>query len=557
MATIAGIKIDLELLTAKFNRQVKQATGGLSGIKKGAAGVTSALTGLVPVAGVTGLAFMVKQSLNAQEELLNLNKRLGVSVEGLSKLQYAAEQTGVSSNTLNMGLQRMTRRVSEAANGTGEAVKALAELSVTAVELNKLAPERQFAILADAIEEVESPADKVRLAMKLFDSEGVSLLQTLEGGSDALARYGEEADALGVTVNELAAVQAKAANDAFTRMGGATQGLANALSIALGPALVNAANFLATSIPNAVKYAKEAFEDLAAAVYGPAVGDIDRINEQMAAAARHLEGLNSKREALANPGNAFLVDIEETKQEIAELQKLLDLTNEFGPDSSPVKAGAVQTMADYNAELELANLRLQEIQITAERLNGDDLLQPIKIDAKRKDHKQVETEEKTHLERIAAINVQGSRQLTAATQAAGIAQATIDGYGAIQKAWASAPFPANLGAVALTTAETFANIAAMRAVSYEGGGSTGAAVRAGGLDGKGGFMAMVHPRETIADNYKGAAGAISNNVTIRLEGEFSERSRREIYAMIREGALQNALNGVQVQAGARPVFSPV
>ena len=46
--------------------------------------------------------------------------------------------------------------------------------------------------------------------------------------------------------------------------------------------------------------------------------------------------------------------------------------------------------------------------------------------------------------------------------------------------------------------------AAVDALSdFDGGGFTGTGVRAGGLDGKGGFMAMVHPNETVIDHTKG------------------------------------------------------
>lgn len=39
-------------------------------------------------------------------------------------------------------------------------------------------------------------------------------------------------------------------------------------------------------------------------------------------------------------------------------------------------------------------------------------------------------------------------------------------------------------------------------LSFDGGGSTGSGPRSGGLDGKGGFLAMVHPNETIIDHEK-------------------------------------------------------
>lgn len=48
-----------------------------------------------------------------------------------------------------------------------------------------------------------------------------------------------------------------------------------------------------------------------------------------------------------------------------------------------------------------------------------------------------------------------------------------------------------------------------QARTFAGGGYTGNGARAGGLDGKGGFMAMMHPRETVVDHTKGQGGGIT------------------------------------------------
>jgi len=42
--------------------------------------------------------------------------------------------------------------------------------------------------------------------------------------------------------------------------------------------------------------------------------------------------------------------------------------------------------------------------------------------------------------------------------------------------------------------------------SFDGGGYTGNAARSGGLDGRGGFLALMHPRETVTDHTKGRPG---------------------------------------------------
>jgi hypothetical protein len=50
--------------------------------------------------------------------------------------------------------------------------------------------------------------------------------------------------------------------------------------------------------------------------------------------------------------------------------------------------------------------------------------------------------------------------------------------------------------------------------SFKGGGYTGDAPRSGGLDGQGGFMAMLHPRETVIDHAKTSSGGGVPNITI-------------------------------------------
>lgn len=46
-------------------------------------------------------------------------------------------------------------------------------------------------------------------------------------------------------------------------------------------------------------------------------------------------------------------------------------------------------------------------------------------------------------------------------------------------------------------------------LSFDGGGYTGSGSRTGGMDGKGGFLAMMHPNETVIDHTKGGSGGVS------------------------------------------------
>ena len=55
--------------------------------------------------------------------------------------------------------------------------------------------------------------------------------------------------------------------------------------------------------------------------------------------------------------------------------------------------------------------------------------------------------------------------------------------------------------------------------SFDGGGFTGFGPRTGGLDGRGGFPAVLHPRETVVDHASGKEAAPVINVSVTVNGD--------------------------------------
>ena len=239
----------------KASRALKK----ISGEAKGLSSTFKALAVALPVG---ALVAFTKNSIDAADEINKISQRLGASTEALSQYKFVADQTGVSFKTLTMGWQRMTRRISEAAQGTGEAKNALAELGLDVEKLNKLKPEDQFEVLADAIMKVEAPADRVRLAMKLFDSEGVALLQTMEGGSEKVRALREEFNKMGGTLTKEAAESASKAKSAIDKLGKSGEAAGVLLVNTMGPAIEAVANWLQSDLPGAVQVAVNAFDDL-------------------------------------------------------------------------------------------------------------------------------------------------------------------------------------------------------------------------------------------------------------------------------------------------------
>ena len=210
-------------------------SGVTSGLKKISGAVFNMKNALLGTVGAAGFGALIKSSINAGDELAKTADKLGVTTTALAGLRHAAELTGVSTGTMDMAMQRFTRRAAEAAQGTGEAKGALQELGINAEDLVKLPLDQQMSVVADSMAGVEKQSDKVRLAMKLFDSEGVALVNTLAGGSEALEKMTSEAEQLGITLSRTDTAQMEAANDSLTRLKAVFTGLTNQLAIAFAP----------------------------------------------------------------------------------------------------------------------------------------------------------------------------------------------------------------------------------------------------------------------------------------------------------------------------------
>lgn len=212
---------------------------------------TAKAMGVITTVAASGLGVLYTKSAQAGDQLAKTADKLGITTEALGGLQYAGELTGVSTQTMNMALQRMTRRLAEAAQGTGEAKGAIKELGLDSQKLAAMRPDEAFKVLSESMKGVESQSDRVRLAMKLFDSEGVALVNTMALGADGLDRMRAEADALGITLSRVDAAKMEAANDAMFRAGQVGTAFGNRIATELAPIV----NGLADEFLNSAKEA--------------------------------------------------------------------------------------------------------------------------------------------------------------------------------------------------------------------------------------------------------------------------------------------------------------
>ena len=509
--------------------------------RKGLMGVSGALvnvkTALVGVVGAAGFGALIKQGLAAGDSLAKTADKIGVTTEALAGMQHAAELTGVSTETMNMALQRFTRRASEAAIGTGEAKGALIELGLNAKELNKLPLDQQMEKVADAMQGLETQSDRVRIAMKLFDSEGVALVNTLGGGSEALREMIDEAEHLGLALSRTDTAQIEAANDAFTRAKGVLTGLSNQLAVSFAPILQLIADTFRQSALDSADFGNTgqrvadaivgAFAKVQGALHGVKmfilqlrIGFIQLgryIASSLAPALQAIIDIYNRiagflgKPLIENPIQQFA---DEAKESVTTLKNELLAMQEIDPAANILEAyEAIKVKSRETAEQIAADKLAQvnkdkesEANKTQWQLYQDELT--AKSTKARNEFEALSASDKTkhvlgQLQTLTAGSQKQSKKLFALQKSAAIANAIVQTIEASVIAFkAGGGFPMGIPMAALTVAQGMAKVSAIKSQSFDGGGFTGSGSRTGGVDGKGGFHAILHPQETVIDHTK-------------------------------------------------------
>lgn len=218
-----------------FGKSVRPMAAAVSAASKRMAGIGAKIAGLATALAGGGMAFLLKRAADAGDAVGKLSERIGISTESLSGLQRAAKLTGASVTILEKGLVMMTRNVSEAAAGTGEAIDAINDLGLNAQALNRLAPDAVFNKLAAAMSGVANQSDRVRIASDIFGARGIKLLNTLQLGTRGLREINNETGRFGLAISRLDASRFAEFNDTLQRTREVFTGIATQMAGRVAP----------------------------------------------------------------------------------------------------------------------------------------------------------------------------------------------------------------------------------------------------------------------------------------------------------------------------------
>lgn len=251
-AVIGALRAVLGIDTAQFETGLKSASSKLGGFGVAAAGAAAAAAAaFVAVGAAVGVA--LSRTIDDMDKLNKTSQKLGIPVEQLSALAYAADLSDVSFEQLSKGVGKLNKAMVEAAGKPmSDAANAFRALGVSATDSSGKMKSSEVVMgeIAGKFEGLKDGAGKTAVAMALFGKAGADLIPLLNSGKEGLAEMNAEAAQFGAIVSGTAAKQAEVFNDNLTRLGYAVKGVIVQTAERLLPILVDVSTKMVEAAKN-------------------------------------------------------------------------------------------------------------------------------------------------------------------------------------------------------------------------------------------------------------------------------------------------------------------
>ena len=254
VGTLGGLVTRFGSNTDELSRGIKQATSGLSGFASSATSFLNPLTaGFVALtAAAVGAGLGIKgvaDRIGTLAGIADKAAQTGLSGSFLQQLGYAADQSGVSAETLTKAISKLTVVVGQAANGSSTAADGFSDLGISIKELQSLTPEQQFLRVAEQIGKIPDAAGRAAAAVKIFGKSGVEMTTLFSGGLNDINALMKEAAALGIGIDAEGLAKIAAADDAIQQMKASFGGLLDQVAVGLAPAFSAVAAEVTALVP--------------------------------------------------------------------------------------------------------------------------------------------------------------------------------------------------------------------------------------------------------------------------------------------------------------------
>lgn len=243
---LASLVVRLEAQSAAYDAKLDQATAKLRSFHKSTNDTIKDLAGTIAgLVSLGALANFGEKILENAVTLQRLSEASGVAVEALSKLQFAASQSGVDTDALATGLKKLNIAAAEAAtNLDSKAASAFDALGISVKDANGNVKNADtlFSEIAGKLSTYADGANKVALAQAFFGKSGADLIPILNKGAAGLKELGDQAAAAGIVISGETAEAADKFEQKLGLLKAGAQGIGTQLEAVLLPTLSDLAD---------------------------------------------------------------------------------------------------------------------------------------------------------------------------------------------------------------------------------------------------------------------------------------------------------------------------
>ena len=354
VAKLANFERDMGAASRIAEKHANSMSKSLGSIKNMLAGFGAGLAAYLSVDSFVGL---IKSTAELQDAIGKMSQKTGIGVEELSKLQYAAKLSNISTDQLQTGLVKLSKGMIDTANDSGEARNALAAMGISIKNGDGTIKDSSIVLseIADKFAGYQDGATKAALATKLFGKSGAELIPLLNGGSDGIKAAGDELERLGGVINKGMVKNATEFNDNMARL----EVVGGAAGKAIANSVIPYINQLATEFMvaknNGLGFMDMLSMGLRSTDYEKQLKDInDEINLVNKAWAFPIGPSRDER----------LASLERQKKAVIDLQTLLMKDQLMGPEKPKFQASSTPLPIDLD-KLRKQKESIEEIVIGA------------------------------------------------------------------------------------------------------------------------------------------------------------------------------------------------
>lgn len=231
--------MDAERATVQAGEKMAGRLNAVNENFRSVTGAASALRAVLAGAAGGALAAFTLRALHTADALQDAADRASVTTAQLQELGFAARQNGADQGSMNQALVMFSRRVGEAAQGTGELLPVLQRYGV-GIRFASGQMRDQHGILldvSDAIRRAESDQERAVIATAAFGRAGADLVPVFKAGTEGLENYAAKARATGKVLDPELVRQAAAAKDQLDSTAESINRLGQAIVLRIGPTL--------------------------------------------------------------------------------------------------------------------------------------------------------------------------------------------------------------------------------------------------------------------------------------------------------------------------------